>query len=213
MIYTVLILVKLHFAANSSSNENAQSQVDRLQVSERLNCIIQMFAGWGPLWPATRLTNVFRRIHSWFEDDKTMQQEGSWLNVWRLDSSQTADFDQLSATQMISHDESGSQGPVSWIASLESTDMESVPLSFDSPLNLGLTPPTSSEQVANDPLPFDKLHVFASDDLWDGERLELPLDLEDIEGFDATLGMDLDLSQIPGMRYGSSSGTSNHNGQ
>ncbi|KAF7585890.1 hypothetical protein BBP40_009928 [Aspergillus hancockii] len=203
MIYTVLMLVKLHFAAKASSNEDARSQVDRLHVSKRLNGITQMFAGWVPLWPATKLTAVFRRVHSWFEDDQRMQQEGSWLNVWRLASSQSAS---ASATQMkntqICFDDSqflapGSEGPHSWSASIGSTDVESVPLPFDFPLDQRCALSIASEQSANYPLIFNNVTG--------DENLGLSLNLEDMRELDAALGMDLDLCQVSGMRFGSGS--------
>ena len=80
IIYTFLILVKLHFAAVKLPPQDAADlQLDRLQVSQRLNRVIQMTAGWGPLWPATKLTAVFVRMREWLESE---EQKGASLTRW-----------------------------------------------------------------------------------------------------------------------------------
>ncbi|GMG27072.1 unnamed protein product [Aspergillus oryzae] len=143
MIYTALILVKLHFAAITSSNADAQPQIDRLQVSKPLACIIQMFAGWGPLWPATKLMAVFRRIRSWFEDDDMMKRDGSWLNVWRLGPPSLSPQDTQSSTDLLGPDDGsfpspGSQDP-SWVVSVDPTILDTIPLPLNPPLDIDAT--------------------------------------------------------------------------
>ncbi|KAE8316518.1 hypothetical protein BDV41DRAFT_573800 [Aspergillus transmontanensis] len=156
MIYTALILVKLHFAAITSTNEDAQPQIDRLQVSTRLGCIIQMFAGWGPLWPATKLMAVFRRIRSWFEDDDMMKRDGSWLNVWRLGPPSLSPEDTQSSTDLLAPNDGsflspGSQDP-SWMVSVDPNILDTIPLSFNPPLELsssGFTPTSGECMISN----------------------------------------------------------------
>ncbi|KAL4783513.1 hypothetical protein BJX76DRAFT_251188 [Aspergillus varians] len=87
IIYTFMILVKLHFATTKIPTKNQLLPVDvgRLQVSQRLNHVLQMFAGWGPLWPATKLTTAFLKLRSWFESEEDgNQQTCSWLTVWAI---------------------------------------------------------------------------------------------------------------------------------
>ncbi|KAB8221994.1 hypothetical protein BDV33DRAFT_229871 [Aspergillus novoparasiticus] len=183
MIYTALILVKLHFAAITSTNEDAQPQIDRLQVSRRLGCIIQMFAGWGPLWPATKLMAVFRRIRSWFEDDDMMKRDGSWLNVWRLGPPSLSPEDTQSSTDLLGPNDGsflspGSQDP-SWMVSADPNILDTIPLSFNPPLELsssGFTPTSGECMISN------------------------MIDTRDI---DATLNMDLELEQLPTMSFDS----------
>ncbi|KAE8326205.1 hypothetical protein BDV39DRAFT_206099 [Aspergillus sergii] len=185
MIYTALLLVKLHFAAITSTNEDAQPQIDRLQVSKRLGCIIQMFAGWGPLWPATKLMAVFRRIRSWFEDDDMMKRDGSWLNVWRLGPPSLSPEDTQSSTDLLGPNNGsflspGSQGP-SWMVSVDPNILDTIPLPFNPPLELsssGFTPTSGECMISN------------------------MIDTRDI---DATLNMDLELEQLPTMYFDSHS--------
>ncbi|KAK6814539.1 hypothetical protein RU639_009444 [Aspergillus parasiticus] len=183
MIYTALILVKLHFAAITSTNEDAKPQIDRLQVSKRLGCIIQMFAGWGPLWPATKLTAVFCRIRSWFEDDDMMKRDGSWLNVWRLGPPSLSLEDTQSSTGLLGPSDGsflspGPQDP-SWMVSVDPNILDTIPLSFNPPLELsssGFTPTSGECMISN------------------------MIDTRDI---DATLNMDLELEQLPTMSFDS----------
>lgn len=89
IIYTFIVLVKLYFAATKLPTQDARLQVARLQVSQRLDRVIQMSAGWGPLWPATKLTAVFSRMRSWFESVEDCNRQGmlqaeSWLTLWEF---------------------------------------------------------------------------------------------------------------------------------
>lgn len=185
MIYTALILVKLHFAAITSSNADAQPQIDRLQVSKPLACIIQMFAGWGPLWPATKLMAVFRRIRSWFEDDDMMKRDGSWLNVWRLGPPSLSPQDTQSSTDLLGPDDGAflsprSQDP-SWMVSVDPSILDTIPLSLNPPLELsnsGFTPTTSDCMISN---------------------------MIDTRDTDATFNMDLELEQLPTIYFDSHS--------
>ena len=208
MIYTALILVKLHFAAITSPNEVAQLQIDRLQVSNRLDCIIQMFAGWGPLWPATKLTTVFRRIRSWFEDDDMMKRDGSWLNVWRLGPvSQRPENIQSSIDPVGSAHglflPSDSQDP-SWVVSVDPTIMETIPLSFDSPLDFsssGFTPTSSDQLIDYSLLP--RQTSASVPDVSVGDDLGMDSNMVDTRDIDATLNMDLELNHLPNMQFDS----------
>ncbi|KAE8419711.1 hypothetical protein BDV36DRAFT_130925 [Aspergillus pseudocaelatus] len=208
MIYTALILVKLHFAAITSSNEDAQLQIDRLQVSNRLHCIIQMFAGWGPLWPATKLTTVFRRIQSWFEDDDMMKRDGSWLNVWRLgpvcqhpeNAQSSIDLVGSTGGSMLSSD---SQDP-SWMVSVESTLMDTVPLSFNSPLEFsssGFTPTSSDQPIDYSLLPRQTSASVPGVSV--GDDLGMKSNMIDTRDIDAPLDMDLELNQLTNMHFDS----------
>ncbi|PIG79068.1 Zn(II)2Cys6 transcription factor [Aspergillus arachidicola] len=164
MIYTALILVKLHFAAITSTNEDPQAQIDRLQVSKRLGCIIQM-------------------IRSWFEDDDMMKRDGSWLNVWRLGPPPLSPEDTQSSTDLLGPNDGsflspGSQDP-SWMVSVDPNILDTIPLSFNPPLELsssGFTPPSGECMISN------------------------MIDTRDI---DATLNMDLELEQLPAMSFDS----------
>ncbi|EEQ88718.2 uncharacterized protein BDCG_03838 [Blastomyces dermatitidis ER-3] len=63
-IYMAIMLIKLHFAAieQKQTDDTKQHADCNLQVSEWLEALIQMFAGWGELWPAARLTMVFKKL-------------------------------------------------------------------------------------------------------------------------------------------------------
>ncbi|KAM5442848.1 hypothetical protein MferCBS31731_002234 [Microsporum ferrugineum] len=85
IIYVVIILVKLHFAAMQLPGDDGKTHTAELKVGERLDDLIQMFAGWGTLWPANRLTRVLRKLQSWFEKNSSCKMtvhELSWLNSW-----------------------------------------------------------------------------------------------------------------------------------
>ncbi|KAE8139791.1 hypothetical protein BDV38DRAFT_280708 [Aspergillus pseudotamarii] len=208
MIYTALILVKLHFAAITSPNEDAQLQINRLQVSNHLDCIIQLFAGWGPLWPATKLTTVFRRIRSWFEDDDMMKRDGSWLNVWRLGLvSQHPENTQSSIDLVGSTDgsllSSDSQDP-SWMLPVDPTIMDTIPLSFNSPLEFssnGFTPTSSDQPIDYSLLP--RQTCTSVSDVSVGDDLGMNANMIDTKDIDATLDMDLELSQLTNMHFDS----------
>ncbi|PGH07602.1 hypothetical protein GX51_01610 [Blastomyces parvus] len=89
MIYTAIVLIKLHFAAmeQQQTDDMKQHADSDLQVSERLETLIQIFAGWGELWPAARLTMVFQKLKTWFEKHSSSRMtlhELSWLSPWTL---------------------------------------------------------------------------------------------------------------------------------
>ena len=176
MIYTVIILVKLDLAAVQVANQEPQQQLERVNVSARLDDIIQMFVGWGTLWPATKLTRAFSQIRAWFEKCKdgcgyaTMQQqqEGSEFTLWPVNPSTvnpdemgSLDFFQQNTTTSSSLD--GGLGfnlaSSSWYGSLGSDLMgddtlftfDSV-LGFDVPTDFALSDKRNSERFANYPL-------------------------------------------------------------
>ncbi|KAI9926546.1 hypothetical protein MW887_004314 [Aspergillus wentii] len=177
MIYTVIILVKLHFAAVKMGNEEAQQQLDRASVARRLDCIIQMFAGWGTLWPATKLTTAFFKIRAWFEKcedgQAPAQHDGPVFSQWRVNALPVPEMDYSdSSFHPVSSDDgsgffSGSHIPASWSGSLASEHMESIPFSFGSPLGIdfptGLTP-TSNSDLFNYPLSLKDLPPLMSSD-------------------------------------------------
>ncbi|OGM48751.1 Zn(II)2Cys6 transcription factor [Aspergillus bombycis] len=210
MIYTALILVKLHFAAVTSSNEDAQLQIDRLQVSSRLHYIIQMFAGWGPLWPATKLTTVFRRIRSWFEDSDTMKRDGSCLNVWQLGPASQSPEDDQSSTDLVGSNDGlllspSSQDPP-WTVSMDPTNRETVPLSLNPSLDFSgnVFTPTSSDQ----PIDYSLLPSQASPSAPNvsvGDDLGMDLNMIEKRAIDAALDIDLELNQLPSMHFDPSS--------
>ncbi|KAI9847165.1 MAG: hypothetical protein M1837_003027 [Sclerophora amabilis] len=86
IIYAAIVLVKLHFAAMQlPSQDYRSSHIRELKVREHLEHLIQMFAGWGALWPACKLTKVLRKLHTWFNkhsDSRMTLSELSWLNSW-----------------------------------------------------------------------------------------------------------------------------------
>ncbi|PKY01217.1 C6 zinc finger domain protein [Aspergillus campestris IBT 28561] len=136
IIYTFLILVKLHFAAAKLPTQDAAVlQIDRLQVSERLDRVIQMTAGWGPLWPATKLTTVLVRMREWLESG---EEAGSWLTGWEIKTH----FNMVeAASDDATMVDSSSQGPASWVPlSLASTDVntDTVRFSLEPPLGTDL---------------------------------------------------------------------------
>ncbi|OJJ82728.1 Zn(II)2Cys6 transcription factor [Aspergillus glaucus CBS 516.65] len=177
MIYTVIILVKLHFAAVKMGSEEAQRQLDRASVARRLDCIIQMFAGWGTLWPATKLTTAFFKIRTWFEKCEdgqiTTQHDGPVFSQWRVNPLPVLELDYSdSSFQPVSSDDgsgffSSSHIPTSWNGSRASEHMESIPFSFGSPLDIdfptGLTP-TSNSDLFNYPLSLKDLPPLMSSD-------------------------------------------------
>ncbi|OJJ31406.1 hypothetical protein ASPWEDRAFT_54594 [Aspergillus wentii DTO 134E9] len=177
MIYTVIILVKLHFAAVKMGSEEAQQQLDRASVARRLDCIIQMFAGWGTLWPATKLTTAFFKIRAWFEKcedgQAPAQHDGPVFSQWRVNALPVPEMDYSdSSFHPVSSDDgsgffSGSHIPASWSGSLASEHMESIPFSFGSPLGIdfptGLTP-TSNSDLFNYPLSLKDLPPLMSSD-------------------------------------------------
>ncbi|KAK2879360.1 hypothetical protein FQN49_000970, partial [Arthroderma sp. PD_2] len=85
IVYVVIILVKLHFAAMQLPGDDGKVHTGELKVRERLDHLIQMFAGWGTLWPANRLMRVLRKLKTWFENNSSCNMtlhELSWLNSW-----------------------------------------------------------------------------------------------------------------------------------
>ncbi|GES58780.1 Zn(II)2Cys6 transcription factor [Aspergillus terreus] len=164
IIYTFIILVKLYFAAAKLPTQNAVLQADRLQISERLNRVIQMTAGWGPLWPATKLTTVFARMRSWFESGEEgnrqrLQRAGSWLTVWEFQPSVSSrDTHAMNMVEAPSDGgsivASSSRDPASWAPSLASTDIDTLAFSLEPPLDAGFsTAPPPAERQGLDDLP------------------------------------------------------------
>ena len=171
MIYTVIILVKLHFAAVQVAGQEAQQQLERVNVSARLDSIIQMFVGWGTLWPAPKLTSAFSQIRAWFEKCKdgrghaTMQeqdQEESEFALWPVNPSTvnpddvgSLDLSQDNTTTSISSDGplGSNLASISWNGPLGSDPMGDATL-FTLDSVLGLDIPTNfalSDKHDNDP--------------------------------------------------------------
>jgi hypothetical protein len=175
IIYTFIILVKLYFAAAKLPTQNAVLQVDRLQVSERLNRVIQMTAGWGPLWPATKLTTVFARMRSWFESGEEgnrqkLQQDGSWLTVWEFKPSSSSRG--MHAMNMVEAASGGgsivassSRDPASWAPSMASTDIDTLAFSLEPPLDTGFSvaPPPAESQRLDDLPDIDQMDDMGMD--------------------------------------------------
>lgn len=145
IIYTFLILVKLHFAAAKLPTQDATAlQVDRLQVFERLNQLIQMTAGWGPLWPATKLTTVFVRMRSWLESGgESNCQRGFTGWEFRFPS------DRRGANVVNMAEEASDVGSIvpSGSRSLYSTDVDPLAFSLEPPLGTDLMAPPPFESV------------------------------------------------------------------
>ncbi|RHZ63615.1 Zn(II)2Cys6 transcription factor domain-containing protein [Aspergillus thermomutatus] len=209
IIYTFIILVKLYFAATKLPTQDTLLPVDRLQVSQRLNHVIQMSAGWGPLWPATKLTTVFIRMRSWFESGEDgnrqrLQQAGSWLTLWEFKPpSQDRHAHSMNMVEAAS-DDGSSRGPASWVPSLASTDVDTLPL-LEPPLgtDFSIAPPPfqSMFRAAESCFPQKE----ASDFMQEGD---VPLDagqslgdMADIEQADDTAYMGFDWSQLSNMGF------------
>ncbi|KAG2415695.1 hypothetical protein HFD88_006886 [Aspergillus terreus] len=159
IIYTFIILVKLYFAAAKLPTQNAVLQVDRLQVSERLNRVIQMTAGWGPLWPATKLTTVFARMRSCFESGEEgnrqrLQRAGSWLTVWEFKHPSSSRGMVEASSDGGSIIASRSRDPASWAPSLASTDIDTLAFSLEPPLDTDFStapPPAEGQRLGDLP--------------------------------------------------------------
>lgn len=210
IIYTFIILVKLHFAAAKLPSQDTVLQVDRLRVSERLSRVIQMTAGWGPLWPATKLTTVFIRMRSWFEsgeecNHQRLQQAKSWLTVWEVrPSSYSRDAHSMNMVEAASDDgaidNSNSRGPASWIPSLASTDVDTMSFSLEPPLGTDFwidRPPSQSMSRATKSCFTQK----GAPDSMQGEDFPLAAgqclgDLPDIARMDDTAYMSMDWRQF-----------------
>lgn len=211
IIYTFIILVKLYFAAAKLPTQDAVLQVDRLQVSERLNRVIQMTAGWGPLWPATKLTTVFTKMRSWFESGgdgncQRLQQAGAWLTGWELKPlSQGRDAHAINMAEVISDDglivASSSRGPASWVPSLASTDVDTLAFSHEPPLSteFSIAPPPFRSMSCATKSSFPQMGApeFMHDEEvpLEGQRLG---DLPDIDQMD---DMGMDWSQYTNMGF------------
>lgn len=134
IIYTFLILVKLHFAAAKLPPQDAADlRLNSLQVSQRLNRVIQMTAGWGALWPATKLTAVFVRMREWLESG---EQKGASLTRWEIvPQTLSRDVHGLDTVEAASNDRPtvgcSPRGLASWVpSSLASTGVDTDPLGF-----------------------------------------------------------------------------------
>ncbi|GFF63561.1 hypothetical protein IFM47457_00409 [Aspergillus lentulus] len=182
IIYTFMILVKLYFAAAKLPTHGARLQVTGLQVSQRLDRVIQMSAGWGPLWPATKLTTVFNRMRSWFESEdgnpQRLQQTPPWLTLWKFKSpSQNRDalsMDMVEADSVV----------------------HTLPFSLGSPLgtDLSTAAPFRSMSHATE---YCTPRKQATGFMQDGDPIE-PGNIPDIEPMDGSY-MGLDWSQVPDM--------------
>ncbi|KNG86849.1 hypothetical protein ANOM_004923 [Aspergillus nomiae NRRL 13137] len=186
-IYTALILVKLHFAAVTSSNEDTRLQIDRLQVFSRLHYSIRM-------------------IRSWFEDSDIIKRDGSWLNVWRLGPAYQSPVDTQSSTDLVgSNDGSllspGSQDPP-WIVSVDPSDMETMRVSFNSSLDFSGSAftPTSIDQPIDYSLLPSQISPSAPN-VSVGDDLGMNSNMIDKRNIDVTLDMDLELNQLPSMHF------------
>ncbi|EAW22304.1 Zn(II)2Cys6 transcription factor [Aspergillus fischeri NRRL 181] len=213
-IYTFIILVKLYFAAVKLPAQDAVLQVNQLKVSERLNRVIQMTAGWGPLWPATKLTTVFIRMRSWFESGEEgnrqrLQQAGSWLTVWELrPPSHSRDAHAMNMVEAASDDgsivASSSRGPASWVPSLASTDVDTLAFSLEPPLgtDFSIAPPPfqSMSRATESCFPRKEAPDLMQEavPLAAGQRLG---DLPDIDQMGDTAYVGMDWSQFSNMGF------------
>lgn len=87
LTYATIVLVKLHFAASRLANpSDAAHKARSLKVDDYIGRMLQKVSGWGTLWPAWRLTKVFRRVREWFRLNSSREMMASselaWLNVW-----------------------------------------------------------------------------------------------------------------------------------
>ncbi|GFF46782.1 hypothetical protein IFM61606_02648 [Aspergillus udagawae] len=215
IIYTFIILVKLYFAAAKLPTQDAVLQVDQLKVSERLNRVIQMTAGWGPLWPATKLTTVFIRMRSWIEsgeegNHQRLQQAGSGLTVWEFKPpSHRRDAHAMNMVEAASDGgsivASSSRGPASWVPSLASTDVDTLAFSLEPPLrtDFSIAPPPfqSMSRATESCFPRKEGPDFMQEEdvpLAAGQRLG---DLPDIDQMDDSAYVGMDWSQISNMGF------------
>ncbi|KKZ64714.1 hypothetical protein EMCG_09386 [[Emmonsia] crescens] len=202
-IYTVIVLVKLHFAAMEQQQQQTDDRklraVSDLRVSERLEALIQMFAGWGELWPAARLTMIFKRLKTWFEEHGSSRMtlhELSWLSPWAFGKEGNDK----------SSPENQHQHPV--IETPKESDTLSPPSSSSSSLRYGqmqtqtpctqqASPPKSSSSNAANPIP-PILPDFSSDPL-----ISMDLDLgqifpDAVQDFDLSFDLGNNASTLPG---------------
>jgi hypothetical protein len=97
LTYTVVVLVKLHFAAARLPNpQDAAQKILSLKVDEYLGRMLQKFSGWGTLWPAHRLTKGLRSIRDSFRQcniSQVVASEVSWLDTWTFKRSLIDEFD------------------------------------------------------------------------------------------------------------------------
>ncbi|KAF7181895.1 hypothetical protein CNMCM7691_001283 [Aspergillus felis] len=185
IIYTFMILVKLYFAATKLPIDDARLPVARLQVSHRLNRVIQMSAGWGPLWPATKLTTVFSRMRSWSDsgdgNPQRLQQAGSSLTLWEF------------RTPSLNGDAHGMEMVESDFG------VDTPPFSLEQPLgtDFSIVPPFRPMSPTTEScFPRKEATGFMQDDA--------PLDACDtpnIEQMDESAYMGLDWSQVPDMGF------------
>ncbi|KAL2844753.1 hypothetical protein BJY01DRAFT_248033 [Aspergillus pseudoustus] len=127
IIYTFLILAKLHFAATKLPVKNALISVNRLQVSQRLDHVLQRFAGWGPLWPATKLTAVFLKMRASFQRE---EENGNQQRLQRADSCHTRWLFKHTSSHSQDASDTGSMVATdsqTCVPSLASTDVNTLP--------------------------------------------------------------------------------------
>ncbi|KLJ11880.1 hypothetical protein EMPG_12973 [Blastomyces silverae] len=195
MIYTAIVLIKLHFAAmeQQQTDDTKQHADSDLQVSERLETLIQMFAGWGELWPAARLTMVFKKLKTWFEKHSSSRMtlhELSWLSPWAFGkegdeaSSPSASPDNQHQHRVETPLESDTLSPPSPLSSLAYSQLRAI---------TPTTPATSS------PRPFPATVANAVPpvlpDLSSEPLISMDLDLDQIFP-DAMQGFDLDFGDL-----------------
>ncbi|PKX97285.1 uncharacterized protein P174DRAFT_418256 [Aspergillus novofumigatus IBT 16806] len=187
IIYTFVILVKLRFAAAKLPTYDARLQVARLQVPQRLDRLIQMSAGWGPLWPATKLATVFSRLRSWFEsgdgNPQRLQKVPVWLTLWEFKSPSQQNRD--------AHDMDMAETP---------SDVDTTPLSLELPVSSDFStgPPfRSMSQAPESCVPQKEATAFMHDDKGPLDAVDIP----NIEQMDDTAFMGLDWSQVSDMGF------------
>jgi hypothetical protein len=214
IIYTFIILVKLHFAATKLPTADALLPVDRLRVSQRLNHVLQMFAGWGPLWPATKLATVFLKMRSWLESEEDgnrqrLQGTGSLLTLWEFKpTAHNQDALSMNIVDTVYDDGSmvaaSSHCPASWDPSLASTDVDTLPSWLEPPLATDLLtaiPPFHPRaQATEDCFSQKEAPDSTHDDIPPGAGRGLN-NIPDIEQLDDTADMHLDWSQFPNMGF------------
>lgn len=94
MTHTALILVKFHFAAaRLSDHRDAAQKISETGTDAFLRRLLTKFSGWGPLWPAQKLVETFRRLRELLRqcDDQRVASDLAWLNTWTLEGVPSSD--------------------------------------------------------------------------------------------------------------------------
>ncbi|CAD0095228.1 unnamed protein product, partial [Aureobasidium mustum] len=101
--HTTLVLVKLHLAAARLSNHrDAAQKISETGTDAFLRRLLTKFSGWGPLWPAQKLVETFRRLRELLRQcgDQRVASDLAWLNTWTLEGVPSSDiFGQTSRIQ------------------------------------------------------------------------------------------------------------------